>query len=141
MINIDGSLFIQIANFLFLIWALNKVLYRPIRKILIQRKKKIGGLEENIEVFQTDAKAKDQAFSDGIKAARSKGLTAREALVQEAAQEEKRIIQELNAKAQADLTEFKLKIAKDSQEVKKALEEKIDEFAGAISEKILGRAV
>ena len=37
MINIDGSLFIQIANFLVLIWILNIVVYRPIRKILIER--------------------------------------------------------------------------------------------------------
>ncbi len=45
----DGSLFVQIANFLIIIWALNVILYKPIRKILIQRKEKIVSLEQNIE--------------------------------------------------------------------------------------------
>ena len=37
----DISLLFQIANFLFLIWALNTILFKPIRKILRERKEKI----------------------------------------------------------------------------------------------------
>ena len=47
MISVDVSLFIQIANFLFLIWVLNIILYRPIRGIIRQRKEKFDKLEIN----------------------------------------------------------------------------------------------
>lgn len=141
MIKIDGSLFIQIANFIFLIWALNMVLYRPIRKILVQRNRKISDLEDNIEAFQTDAQAKDDAFVAGIKKARADGLKEKHVLLEAAGQEEKRIIERINQKAQADLAAFREKIAQDSEAVRKALQAKTDEFADAIGQKILGRAI
>ena len=34
----DASVIIQIINFLFLIWVLNLIIYKPIRNIFIQRK-------------------------------------------------------------------------------------------------------
>ena len=45
----DWTTAIQIANFLFLIWVLNLILYRPIRRVLLQRKDKITGLEQSIQ--------------------------------------------------------------------------------------------
>jgi len=137
----DGSLFVQIANFLIIIWALNVILYKPIRKILIQRKEKIVSLEQNIEKLDQDTQEKDDAFVSGIKTARGKGLIEKEALLKEAAEEEKKIIEEINQKAQANLAEIREKIAKDAQNVRSALQKEVDTFANAISEKILGRAV
>lgn len=141
MIKIDGSLFIQIANFLFLIWVLNVILYKPIRNVLIQRKEKIGGLEQNIISAQKNASDKEQAFADGIKEARSRGMKQKEALVQEATQEEKRIVEEINKKAQANMSAVREKISKEAEVVRESLQKEIDSFAQAIGEKILGRAV
>ena len=137
----DESVFIQIVNFLLIIWILNLVLYKPIRNILIQRKEKIAGLDQNIETINRDAKEKDDAFASGIKEARSKGLKEKEALLQEGAGEEREIIEKINQKAQADLAEMREKIAKDAEDVRTSLQKEIDAFANAIGEKILGRAV
>ena len=137
----DESVFIQIVNFLLIIWILNLVLYKPIRNILIQRKEKIAGLDQNIETINRDAKEKDDAFASGIKEARSKGLKEKEALLQEGADEEREIIEKINQKAQADLAEMRGKIAKDAEDVRTSLQKEIDAFANAIGEKILGRAV
>lgn len=137
----DGSLFVQIVNFLIIIWALNVILYKPIRKILIQRKEKISSLEQNIEKLNQDAQESDDAFVSGIKTARGKGLLEKEALIKEATEEERKIIEEINQKAQANLAEIREKIAKDAEGVRSALQKEVDTFANAISEKILGRAV
>jgi F-type H+-transporting ATPase subunit b len=137
----DVSLFIQIVNFLFIIWVLNVILYRPIRNILIQRKEKVTGFEQIIETLTQDAQEKDEAYFSGIKDARAKGLKEKEALVQAAADEERRIIEEINQKAQADLVEIREKIAKDAENVRESLQQEIDTFANAIGNKILGRAV
>ncbi|MBW1835465.1 MAG: ATP synthase F0 subunit B [Deltaproteobacteria bacterium] len=141
MINVNWSVFVQIINFLFLIWALNLILYKPIRQILARRREKIAGMEESIEGANSDAEQRGEAFKAGVKEARVKGLTEKEALVQSAADEEKKIIEEINKKSQANLAEIKEKIAKDTAEVKASLQQEIDAFAEAIGQKILGRVV
>ncbi len=141
MISIDGSVIIQIANFLILIWILNLILYKPIRSIIIQRKEKISGLESDIDSAETQAVEQDQAFADGIKEARAKGLKQKETLLQAAADEEKALIGQINEKAQAELTKIREQIAGEASEAKQALMKDVDSFASAISEKILGRAV
>jgi F-type H+-transporting ATPase subunit b len=137
----DWTLFVQIANFLVIIWVLNIILFRPIRNILIQRKEKITSLEQNIETSDSKAKEKNEAFDSGIRDARSKALNEKNALLQEAADQEKEIIDKINQKAQADLAEVRKKIAKDAEAVSASLQKEIDSFASAIGEKILGRAL
>lgn len=137
----DESLFIQIVNFLFLIWVLNTILYKPIRNILIQRKEKFAHLEKNIEILNRDAQEKDDAYAAGIREARTRGFQEKETLMQAAANEERAIVEQINQKAQADLVEIREKIAKDAEAARTALQQEVDAFANAISEKILGRAV
>jgi len=137
----DGSAFIQIANFVFAIWVLNLLLYKPIRKILKQRKEKVDGLELSIETSTQDAQEKDEAFVAGIKEARSKGVEKKNALVQEAADEEKSIIADINQKAQAELVQIRETIKKEAGIARDSLQKEVDSFADQISEKILGRAV
>jgi F-type H+-transporting ATPase subunit b len=141
MINIDGSLFIQIINFLFLIWVLNLLLYKPIRNIILQRKDKVSGMEQDVGQAEAKALEKNAAFADGIKDARVKGLEAKKAMMQEGEEEEKKIFSKINEKAQADLIKIKEQIAEQTKEAKTALLKDVDNFADAISEKILGRTV
>ncbi len=141
MISIDKSLFIQIINFVFLIWVLNIVLYKPIRKILLQRKEKISGLEKSIQTSVRDAKEKDESLLAGIKAAREAGLREKEALLSAAAADEGRIIKSIQKKAEAQLTTVRQQVEKEAESARLALQEEIDYFAQAIGEKILGRSV
>ncbi len=140
MISIDASIFAQIVNFVFLIVVLNTVLYKPLRKILLQRKEKVNGLEKNIDTFTKDADAKDDSYLAGIKEARVEGLREKETLLQSASDEEKLIIEKINQKAQADLEAVREKIAKDAEGVRANLLKEIDSFVDAIKQKILGGA-
>ncbi|MBI9087209.1 MAG: ATP synthase F0 subunit B [Desulfobacterales bacterium] len=141
MVNLDVSIVFQIVNFLFLIWALNTVLYKPIRSILKQRKEKIEGLEQGVETLTGDATQKEEAFASGIKEARAMGLKEKEALVEAAAEEEKAIIDRISQKAQANLVEIRKQIADEAQSARSALEKEIESFSEAIGQKILGRAI
>ena len=137
----DSSALIQIVNFVFLIWILNILLYKPIRKILAQRKEKIDGLQLSIETSDQDALAKDEAFTAGIKEARGRGFKEKEALMQQATDEEKKIIADINSKAQAELAEIRKKIENEAEIARESLQKEIDNFADQICQKILGRAV
>ena len=137
----DWTVFIQIINFLLILWILNRILYRPIRNILRQRKEKMDGLELSIQTYNDDAEEKDNAFAAGIKEARARGLNEKEALLQDAAEEEKKIIAKVNEKAQAELADIRHKIAREAQTAKAALQTKVAEFADDICQKILGRTI
>ena len=137
----DGSIIIQIVNFLFAIWVLNVLLYKPIRKILTQRKEKVSGLELAIETSNNDVRKKDDAFAAGIKEARTRGIKEKDALLQQAADEEKSILDDINRKAQAELIQIRDQIKKDAEVARESLQAQIDDFANQISQKILGRAV
>jgi F-type H+-transporting ATPase subunit b len=127
------------VNFLLLIWILNLVLYKPIRKILLERKEKMVGMQSDIDSSAEQVKSKEDAYTEGVRQARAAGQKQKESLMQAAADEEKAIIGKINESAQAELKEVKAKIAQDVGTVKTALEEEIDAFADAIGQKILGR--
>ncbi len=140
MVEINWTVWVQIANFLILVFVLNTVCYKPIRKILLARKDKIDGLSSGIESANKEAQDKDQAFGQGLKEARTKGQAEKEALLQAASDEEQAIVAKINDKAREDLAAIKEQIAKDTDAVKAALEKEVDSFADAITQKILGRA-
>lgn len=137
----DMSTLIQVGNFLLLVLLLNIFLYKPVRKILAERKARVEGLEEVIRSSEEGVKTKEDEFNSGIRAARTQGVAVKDALVEEASQEEKRILAELNEKAQADLAQVREKVAKEVGSVREKLSKEVDSFAAAICEKILGRAL
>jgi F-type H+-transporting ATPase subunit b len=141
MISVDYTLFIQMANFIFLILVLNVILYKPIRNILIERKKKIQGYKEGIEGVQQQAAESEQTFQTKIGEARTRGFQEKEALKQTGQEEEKRLVDEINQQARAELEAVRAQIAKDAEAARRGLEKEVKAFSAAIAEKILGRAV
>ncbi len=140
MVSVDGSLFIQIVNFLFLLYALNLVLFKPVRKILLERKEKIDSLAKGVETLSSKASDKDNAYKEGLKSARTEGLKKKETFVEQASQEEKEILERINKKAQANLAAIRTQVAEETAKARLALEKEVEAFAKAIGEKILGRA-
>jgi len=141
LISIDGSLFIQIGNFLLTIFVLNQLLYKPIRGILAKRKETITGSQTRISGLAEEAKGKDQAYLNGLKTARAEALKKKETVLQEVAQQEKAIMDEVTRKAQAELALSKEKIEADKEAIRVALLKDVDLYANLIGQRILGRAI
>lgn len=135
------SLPIQIANFIFILVALNFILYRPIRKILTERKERMTGLRNSIENLDSEAEEKRAEFANKINEAKVQGFQKKEALKTEGTDEEKRIIGEIQQKVQDDMESVRSQIAKDVENVRNTLQKEIKVFSAAIVHKILGRAV
>ena len=137
----DWTLFVQMGNFILLIFILNAILYKPIRQILIERKNKIQGYKEGIDTLQQDASESEKSFQANISEARQQGVREKENLKQAGQDEEKQITDEINRKAQAELEAVRAQIVKDAEDARRGLEKEIEVFSGTIVEKILGRAV
>lgn len=136
----DISLVYQMVNFLILLFVLNLVLYKPIRKVLLERKAKIKGMEKEAEKAATDLVAGEESYKEGLKAARSEGLKEKETFIEQASAEEKEILDQINKKAQANLAQIRQQVAEETQKARESLEKDVEVYAKAIGEKILGRA-
>lgn len=140
-IGVDGSLGIQILNFVVLIVVLNAVLYKPIRGILGKRKDTVEGLELSISRMRAEGDACLESVRAGIREARTSGVKEKNAVIESVSAEEKRRIAEIQEGVQKDLEAFRARIAGEAEEARKTLTAQVDVFASAIAEKILGRAI
>ena len=88
------TLVFQIANFLFLLFILNIILYRPIRKILGQRGDEVVSFQEMIEDFQTRSTEGAKTLEENMADARSQGFKEKEGLKGAGMEEEKVMLQQ-----------------------------------------------
>nr|WP_320192012.1 ATPase [uncultured Desulfobacter sp.] len=136
----DISAVYQMVNFLVLLFLLNLVLYKPIRKVILERKAKVGTLNSGVETASANLEKQKDDYKEGLKQARGEGLKHKEVFIEEASAQEKEIITRINQKAQANFAQIKAQVAEETEQARKALEAEVEVYAKAIGEKILGRA-
>ena len=141
MLKIDYSVFIQIANFLILLLLLNIILYRPIRRILKQRKDAMEGLEVRASDLQGRAAKDSKALEENISGARREGYKERESLKAEALETEKKMYQEATAKAGDKLDRARKEAEQKLAEIRQGLVQEVGLFSRELAEKILGRSL
>ncbi len=141
MITIDLTMPIQIINMLLLIVILNAVLYRPIRTILIERQKKIGGLDADIANFNKNAKLRLDEFDQKIRDARGKAKAEFDAARSAAHSETGAKLASLRKDVEAAKAEQLQQIQQQFATAQSALKGQIDTFATEMASKVLGRAL
>lgn len=141
MLKIDISLVYQIINFLFLLFVLNLILYRPIRRIIQKRKQEMDGLEKAIQDYESRAQETAKRIEEGMILARKEGFREKEAIKEQGIEEEKSILADAMAKAGDKVHGAKKGIEAKVEEVRKELEGQIASFSAELVHKILGRTV
>ncbi len=141
MLKIDISLVYQIINFLFLLFVLNLILYRPIRRIIQKRKQEMDGLEKAIQDYESRAQETAKRIEEGMILARKEGFREKEAIKEQGIEEEKSILADAMAKAGDKVHGAKKEIEAKVEEVRKELEGQIASFSAELVHKILGRTV
>jgi len=141
MLKIDYSLFIQIANFLILLLLLNVILYKPIRRILKQRKEEMEDLDLRASDLQGRAAKDSKALEENISGARREGYKEKESLKAEAMETEKKMYQEATAKAGDKLDRARKEAEQKLGEIRQSLVQEVGLFSRELAEKILGRSL
>lgn len=141
MLNIDGTLILQIANFLFLLFILNIILFKPIRKILAQREEEMNSRQQTIDDYQGRAEQSEKDIEEGKVLARKEGYTTKETLKAQGLEEEKGILQEAGAGVEQKLDAAKKEIEAKVAAAREALEGQISGFSNELAQKILGRSI
>jgi F-type H+-transporting ATPase subunit b len=135
------TLVVQIANFLFLLFILNIILYRPIRRVLGQRGDEVVSFQEMIEDFQSRSEKGAKALEENMAGARSQGFKEKESLKRAGIEEEKVMLQQAISSADEEIGKAKGEIDQDTAQARRSLEEEVKVFTQELAEKILGRSI
>ena len=141
MVGVDISMPIQMVNFLLTLLILNFLLFRPIRRIVAERKEKIARSEAEIERLRLGGQEKLSMFQSQIDQARSEGAEKRLGARKAAQDEERALLDTVSKEMEATLERARAEIAAAAQQARQALRGQADAFASAVAEKILGRSL
>jgi F-type H+-transporting ATPase subunit b len=141
MLNIDGTLILQIANFLVLLLILNLLLFKPIRRILSQREQEMDSRRKTIDDYQGRVAQKEKDIEEGKVQARKDGFSTKESLKNQGLEEEKGILQEAGAAVEKKLDSARKDIEAKMVAAREALEGQVAGFSKDLAQKILGRSV
>lgn len=141
MLKIDYSLFVQIANFLFLLFILNIILYRPIRRILNRRREEMDTAVDRIGDFLNRSERYESEFEENVVDARREGHRAKEDIRADGLNEEKTMIQDAASQAGEKIAEAKREIDLKVADVRQSLQNEVAQFSRELAEKMLGRSL
>ena len=141
MIDINYSLFIQMANFLIFLFVMNFVLYRPIRRIVAERKKMISEKQESVESLEAQAKAALLEYDRALQESRSMGFQRILELKAAGHEQEKELLRQISEQAAVKVGELRAKIQKDIGIARMELKHQVKAFSVDLAQKILGRKI
>lgn len=141
MLEINYTVFVQIANFLLLLFFLNILLFKPIRGILSKRKEDLARQQKAVEDLLGMAERDRKAIEEGMAKARKEGFLQKEGAKSAALDQEKGIMQEAVGKVEDRMTRAAGERERQVAAVKKGLETEIATFSKELAEKLLGRSL
>ena len=141
MITTDITLVIQMINMIILMFLLNGVLYKPVKKILKERSEKLQGMQGDVAKFEKNARLRQEEVDAKMAKASAKAkaaLGAARAEAQAAGDEKMASIKaEADAYKEKELAEITTQIGT----ARDGLKANLEGFATDMAGKILGRGL
>lgn len=139
MISLDWTLGLQFLNFIILLVVLNKLLYRPLLKVMAERRETITGGHARAKDLEADIDDKMQRYQQQLSEAKAQANSERNELKKAAGVDEAAILSEANGKATTRLQAIKSQVADEADAASKTLKNEAEALAQQIATKILGR--
>ena len=139
MISVDWTLGLQFVNFIILLIVLNKLLYKPLLKVMAERREKVDGDHARAKNLQADIDEKMERYQQQLSEAKALANAERNKLKKMASEEEAAMLAEAHKKASTRLQAIKQQVAVEAAEASKTLQKEAKSLAGQIATKILGR--
>ncbi len=139
MISINATLLVQIINLLVLIFILNRIMYRPLRRLLAQRSASVSdGLDEAHQLRRA-LKGQEKQYRDLRLEGRSQVRQRLRALEEEAGVKARALLEETQQKAKARSKELTERISGELEQARSQLQPEAEKVARGMVERILGR--
>jgi F-type H+-transporting ATPase subunit b len=141
MVDIDFTMFIQLVNFLLLIWILNQVLYKPLLRIMDRRKEILDKAQEEVKTVQDTIDRRVAEYEEKIRAAKMEAMGQKGDLAKEGTQAAKVITDKAKGEIAGLMGEFQAKLEKELASARELLRNQSLRISSEIAEKVLGRSV
>ncbi len=141
MISLNATLFIQIINFIFLMWFLNKFLFKPMLKILDERKQRVENDFLKAKELQEKIEKGFLEYKKELEKARTEGAAIRFKAREDATKKLNEELTKAKEEANKYIEEFKQEIEKSKEMMKKQLEKDIENIAKSLCSTLLGREI
>ena len=141
MIELNWSIFIQMINFLLLIFILNIVLYKPILKILNERETKILDAQNKIKELSDETSKLISNYNNKLQEAKVAAVTEKNNAKKSAVDKANSIIEESRIEAEDYILKMKQQISQEIETARKEFEPELEKIGLTIAEQVLGRKV
>jgi F-type H+-transporting ATPase subunit b len=141
LIDLDGTLLVQLALFLITLFVLSRALFGPYLKMRADRDRGIGGAKEEAAKMGDKSRAIVEDYDQKLAAAKRRGADERNKLQQEATARERELIGAARNESQSALEVARKKIVADTATGRAALQNEAATLARKVASKALGREV
>jgi F-type H+-transporting ATPase subunit b len=141
MLNVDYTLIIQIVNFLFLLFVLNRIVYRPIRGVLNKRKEEMLSSEEKTSDWKQKADRFSEELEENMVGTRKEGQKEKESLKDQGLEQEREMIREAYSSVEENIEKVKAEIHERVALASGSLQSELEGFSRELAEKMLGRSI
>ena len=141
MIELNLAFFVQLVNFGILVLVLNIFLYKPIRKVLADRRLVVDGAREKAAAVDLEVQEKMALYEVRLRDAKAEAGARRAESLKQAQVEETSLLEKARAEATASLASIRDRVAKEAADARVLLQQQAEHLSGDICEKILGRSL
>jgi len=141
VIDINSTLWLQLANFLVLIFILNVLLYKPILGIMEKRKKQFDGARDEVRGLHEAVEKKMAEYEEAVRKAKQQAMEQKAELVKEGADEARKIVDAVRGVIPKMMEEFQGKMNREIDEARNVLKNQSQRLSLEIAEKVLGRSL
>lgn len=132
---------IQWANFLILLILLNKILYRPLLKLMNERQGKIDGDLESAQRDQSEAQGYVSQYEDSLSGIQRENTEAVVKLQQEMTERTHARTEEIREKTNEEIEVARTAIRRDAKTAASELKGRAQGFAADIANRLAGRTL
>ena len=135
----DSSVIWVIIFVLLMVFVLNRLLFRPVLKIMEERERAIRSAKELAERSASEARAATAEFERKIAAARAEIYRQTDEMRRIALAERADIVARTRTEAEAEIAAAAATLKAESDEARRTLSAEAEALGAAVAERILGR--
>lgn len=139
IIDLDGSIFIQLAIVLLLMAALRQLVFKPYLETLENREKKTDRAREEARAVQARAEALAERYEAKLAEARASAVEARQAMRTEGNARREEALGEARRVSAAKMGAARAAIDAQYEGVRSDLKNRVDELAELVVDKVMGQ--
>ncbi|MHB8763903.1 MAG: F0F1 ATP synthase subunit B family protein [Deferrisomatales bacterium] len=141
MINLNATLLVQLVNFLLLMFLLDRLLFRPMVRVLEERKERTEGRRKKAAQADAEAESVWATYQKRIQDAKTAADRLRADVARQAEAERQRLVDAATGEAEKAVTTVRARVKAEAAEARKVLEADARRLAADAAHRILGRSV